>query len=154
MPQKPDPHFGALPTSCKRIPCDFGGMRGVRAQPVTIRYVPLSDGRGQPGYSWRTIRELSRDVPRKSLIRSFSRESMRGVSGKNAIRTGNSRRIRDLKRRRSLIVRSTQTQLAACFRRVASDLILLYLTLVAIFDNRHGLLKKIEVGERRNPCRP
>jgi hypothetical protein len=62
--------------------------------------------------------------------------------------------FRLLKSRRSALIQAAETRVAAHLRRVASEFILLYLTLVAIFDNRHGLLKKFDVGARRKPCQP
>jgi hypothetical protein len=155
MPPKAGPHFGALPNSCKRLTCDFSRMRGVRAQPVSIRHIALPDVPAPPGYSWRSIRNFTRDSHRKDPIRSFLAGSRRGVAGKNQASTRPRRAIlRTVSRRLSSRGGAAPAEFSAHFRRVASDFVLLYLTLVAIFDNRHPLLKKFEVGGRRNPCRP
>ena len=159
MLRKTDPLFGALPNSSKRLACDFSGMRGIRAKTVNIRHVPVSGPRSRHAYSWRIDANLSRGSHPRSLIRSSWIETMRGAPDNPDLwkrgRAGNlPGTVGRLKPRRSAIVSAAQKRVATQVRRLASDFIVLYLTLVAIFDNRHGLLKKSEVGSRRKPCQP
>lgn len=135
-------------------------MRGARAQTVRIRYASAASRGVRPGDSWAGIKDLARDERSRGSIRSgWMDSSMR--------RAGQSRRVckqakagvrpksfGSSQRTRFSIVQAAETRLASQFRRVAADFILLCLTLVAIFDNRHGLLKKFDAGERQKPCQP
>jgi hypothetical protein len=159
MLRKTDPLFGVLPNSSKRLACDFSGMRGIRAKTVNIRHTPVSSRRASQEDSWRIGANLSRGMRRRSLIRLSSMESMRGASHNSDLwKQGRARNPRRkfglLEQRGSAVIRASETRVAAHFGYVASDFIVLYLTLVAIFDNRHGLLKKFDVGARRKPCQP
>ena len=152
MPRKPDQHFGALPTSSKRLPCDFSGMRGVRARRVTINF---GNGALNPsirrGHSAKTARDLSRGVPRPDLIRSDSMVNMRGALREirariRARRTGLHASNRIAKAPHCAFRRlSANKSLAHCSRYVFV-FFLLCLTVAAIFDNRHGLFKKFDCG--------
>jgi hypothetical protein len=159
MLQKTDPHFGGLPLIGKRVPCDFSAMRGIRAQTVSIRHASLPARSVPPGNALSIRRKMSRDARGKTVIRSIRTDRMHGASRKNnlwkMVNAGRRRRRnRGLKPRQPLMSAGVEPPFTARFERVASDFVLLYLTLVAIFDNRLGLLKKFDVGERRKPCQP
>jgi len=159
MLRKTDPLFGALPTTCKRLSCDFSAMRGVRAQTVHIRYAPTPSRGAKPGDSWAATKDLARDARPRGSIRSGWMDSKRRAGESRSVwkqaRAGaRPKSFGSLKRTRLSIVQAAETRLASHFRRAASDFILLCLTLVAIFDNRHGLLKKFDAGERQKPCQP
>ena len=150
MLRKPDLHFGALPLSRKRVSCDFSGMRGVRARRVSIRYVPAPGRAISQGFSLAIPRDLSRSARRQNPIRSYSMEKMRGTLNETRIRKHRSqqnshRTIRSPKPRGSRD-QGKGTQFTARFARVTFVFVLLCLTLVTIFDNRHGLLKKFDSG--------
>lgn len=114
-------------------------MRGSRARVVNIRHVAL------PGNFLRGFRNLSSGVPGKNLIRLGSIVNMRG--GLSEIKT---------QRRPALSTRRSAVTKIVCRRRTKSgrktispsagslfEFFLFYLTGKTIFDNRHGLLKKL-----------
>ena len=150
MPRKPDHHFGALPISRKRVPCDFSGMRGARSRPVTIRHLPDRDRAFSQGFSLAIPRDLSGRAPRKNLIRSYSMEKLRGTLNETQVRRQpsprNSHRTIRSRKSRSPRDQGKGTQFTARFAGVIFDFVLLYLTLVTIFVNRHGPLKKFDTG--------
>jgi len=77
-------------------------------------------------------------------------EKMRGSLNETQVRKQhrlwNSRRTIRSRKPRGSRDQGKGTQFTARFARVTLDFVLLYLTLVAIFDNRHGLLKKFDSG--------
>jgi len=149
MLRKPDLHFGALPLSRKRVSCDFSGMRGVRARRVSIRHVPAPGRAISQGFSLAIPRDLSRSARRKNPIRSYSMEKLHRLN-ETPVRKQhsprNSRRTLRSRKPRALRDQGKGTQFTARFARVTFVFVLLCLTLVTIFDNRHGLLKKFDSG--------
>ena len=149
MLRKPDLHFGALPSSRKQVSCDFTGMRGARARRVSIRHVPASGRAVSQGFSLAIPRDLSRRARRKNHIRSYSMEKIHGLNETQVRKQHsprNSRRTPRTRNARGSGNRGKGTQFTARFARVTFVFVLLYLTVVTIFDNRHGLLKKFDTG--------
>jgi hypothetical protein len=150
MLRKPDHHLGALPISRKRVSCDFSGMRGARSRPVTIRHLPAPGRAFSQGFSLAIPRDLSRRARRKNPIRSYSMEKLRGKLNGTQVRKQhslqNSHRTIRSRKPRSPRDQGKGTQFTARFARVIFDFVLLYLTLVTIFVNRHGPLKKFDTG--------
>jgi len=145
MLRKPDHYLGALPISRKQVSCDFTGMRGARSRPITIRHLPAPDRAISQGFSLAIARDLSRPPRRLNPIRSYPMEKMRGTPDETRVRKQNTQRdSRPIARKQKR--GGPGTHFTARFARVIFDFVLLYLTLVTIFVNRHGPLKKFDTG--------
>lgn len=146
MLSKPAPRLQVRPG--KHLHCDFSGMRRCRATPVQIRHASAQSNSTPPGNSLVRAQDFSRAVGRKTHIRSYWIENMRG-----AVSEVEARR-RDFQIGRGRVIRYTT---AASKRSVPSrvrrsrrarpgftcESFLLYLTGRAISDNRHGLLRQL-----------
>lgn len=146
MSRKPNQGFGALPATRKRLPCDFSAMRGGRARKVNIRCLDTSS---TPGHFRAELRNFSRAARGKNPIRSGSMENMRGALSEIQVRKPKHqmRRSRGISlwgaRRRVRRMTGSDRSISASDGS-ARDFFLFYLTGVRIFDNRHGLLKKLD----------
>ena len=160
MPRKSDQRFGALPARSKRLQCDFSAMRGARAVRliicrVTALQTSLPEERPSEN-SHVTPDELSGSRCVKTRIKSGWMEMTRGeLNG-----TEGCRKDKQI-RRRTLISNSTEAPLvfrgarggdaAAAVSLLSWNCFLFCLTGAAIFDNRHGLLKKFDSARAAKP---
>jgi hypothetical protein len=145
MQWKTDRNFGTR-REARRLACDFSAAANFADQPVAIRQVLRPGTVTGPGNFRFRPRNLSRAATAKTLIRSGWIEDMRGALSKIE-----GRRHDFQMRRPDRMSRRTPQSRRADFRGgprgsagFASDFFLFYLTAAAIFDNRHGLLKKCD----------
>jgi hypothetical protein len=135
MLRKADLSFGAEPVTGKRLPCDFNGMRNLRAKSVTIYHIPNSAGRRRIGKPL-SVRKHARIARRRRSGFGFPGERRADAVLRIAgLLHSPARRWRSQASRRADFPMGV-------LPRFIRDFILFYLTQAMIFDNRPGLLKK------------
>ncbi len=145
MLSKPAPRLQVRPG--KHLHCDFSGMRRCRATPVQIRHAGAQSNSTPPGNSLVRAQDFSRAVGRKTHIRSYWIENMRGAVSEVKARKKDSHITRGTVIRHTTtlakdLIRSRSRRSRRARAGFTCDSFLLYLTARAISDNRHGLLRQ------------